>query len=46
VGGLWPAQTAPRSGRFYAMSENKEPDWLGELAKGGEALRRQVEPIA
>lgn len=27
------------------MSENREPDWLGELAKGGEALRRQVEPI-
>jgi hypothetical protein len=27
------------------MSENEEPDWLAELAKGGEALRRQVEPI-
>jgi hypothetical protein len=27
------------------MSEDKEPDWLAELAKGGEALRRQVEPI-
>ncbi len=27
------------------MSEEREPDWLAELAKGGEALRRQVEPI-
>lgn len=27
------------------MSESNEPDWLAELAKGGEALRRQVEPI-
>lgn len=27
------------------MSENEEPDWLAELAKGGEALRRQIEPI-
>jgi hypothetical protein len=28
------------------MSEdNEEPDWLAELAKGSEALRRQVEPI-
>ena len=27
------------------MSEDSEPDWLAELAKGGEALRRQVEPI-
>jgi hypothetical protein len=27
------------------MSESKEPDWPGELAKGGEGLRRQVEPI-
>ncbi len=27
------------------MSEENEPDWLAELAKGSEALRRQVEPI-
>ena len=27
------------------MSENEEPDWLTELAKGGEALRRQMEAI-
>lgn len=27
------------------MSEDEEPDWLAELAKGGEAMRRQVEPI-
>jgi len=27
------------------VSEDDEPDWLAELAKGGEALRRQVEPI-
>jgi hypothetical protein len=27
------------------MSENEEPDWLAELAKGGEAIRQQVEPI-
>jgi hypothetical protein len=27
------------------MSENEEPDWLAELAKGGEVLRRQIEPI-
>jgi hypothetical protein len=27
------------------MSEDKEPDWLGELAKGGEAMRRQMESI-
>jgi hypothetical protein len=27
------------------MSEDNEPDWLAELAEGGEALRRQVEPI-
>jgi hypothetical protein len=27
------------------MSEYEEPDWLAELAKGGEALRRQLEPI-
>ena len=27
------------------MSEDEEPDWLAELAKGSEALRRQVEPI-
>jgi hypothetical protein len=27
------------------MSEDEEPDWLVELAKGGEALRRQIEPI-
>jgi hypothetical protein len=27
------------------MSENEGPDWLAELAKGGEALRRQIEPL-
>ena len=27
------------------MSESEGPDWLAELAKGSEALRRQVEPI-
>ena len=27
------------------MSEDVEPDWMAELAKGGEALRRQIEPI-
>lgn len=27
------------------MSEDQEPDWLAELAKGGEELRRQAEPI-
>jgi len=27
------------------VSEDSEPDWLAELAKGGEALRRQVEPL-
>ncbi len=27
------------------MNENNEPDWLAELAKGGEALRRQIKPI-
>jgi hypothetical protein len=27
------------------MSEDKEPDWLAELAKGGEAMRRQMESI-
>jgi hypothetical protein len=27
------------------MNEENEPDWLAELAKGSEALRRQVEPI-
>ena len=27
------------------MNENAEPDWLAELAKGGEALRRQMESI-
>lgn len=27
------------------MSEDKEPDWLAELAKGGEALRRQMAPL-
>jgi hypothetical protein len=27
------------------MSENQEPDWLAELAKGNEALRRQMESI-
>jgi len=25
------------------MSENEEPDWLAELAKGGDAVRRQIE---
>lgn len=24
------------------MNENKEPDWLGELVKGGEALQREA----
>jgi hypothetical protein len=27
------------------VSEDNEPDWSTQLAKGGEALRRQVEPI-
>jgi hypothetical protein len=27
------------------MSENEGPDWFAELAKGGEALRRQIEPL-
>jgi hypothetical protein len=27
------------------MSEDEEPDWLAELAKGGEAARRQIEPL-
>ena len=27
------------------MNENSEPDWLAALARSGEALRRQVEPI-
>jgi len=27
------------------MNEDKEPDWLAEPAKGGEALRAQIEPI-
>ena len=27
------------------MSEDNEPDWRAELAKGGQALRRQVELI-
>jgi hypothetical protein len=27
------------------MNEENEPDWLAELAKGGDAVRRQVEPI-
>lgn len=27
------------------MNEDNEPDWLAELANGGEALRCQVEPI-
>jgi hypothetical protein len=27
------------------MSEDKEPDWLAELAKGGEALQRQAMQI-
>jgi hypothetical protein len=38
-------QQAPRSARFLHVSEDGEPDWLAELAKGGEALRRQVESI-
>ena len=25
------------------MSENEEPDWLAELAKGGDEVRRQIE---
>lgn len=29
----------------YTMNEHNDPDWLAELAKGGEALRRQVESI-
>jgi hypothetical protein len=32
-----------RSARFYIVSENKEPDWSAELAKGGEALWREAE---
>jgi hypothetical protein len=27
------------------MSEDEEPDWLAELAKGGDAMRRQIEPL-
>jgi hypothetical protein len=27
------------------MSENEQPDWLAELAKGSDALRRQMESI-
>jgi len=27
------------------VSEDKVPDWLAELAKGGEALRRQMESM-
>jgi hypothetical protein len=27
------------------MSEEREPDWLVELVKGGRAIRREVEPI-
>jgi hypothetical protein len=27
------------------VSKREEPDWLTELAKGGEELRRQIEPI-
>jgi hypothetical protein len=27
------------------MSEDNVPDWLAELAKGSEALRRQVQPL-
>lgn len=28
------------------MNEKNEPDWLAELAKGGEAVRRQIELLA
>lgn len=35
----------PRSARFLHVNEDSEPDWLAELAKGGEALRRQAESI-
>ena len=34
-----------RSARFLHVSEDEEPDWLAELAKGGEALRRQMESV-
>ena len=35
-----------RSARFLpTMSENEDQDWLAELAKGGEALRRQIEQL-
>jgi hypothetical protein len=27
------------------VSKSEEPDWLAELAKGGDAVRRQIEPI-
>jgi hypothetical protein len=27
------------------MSESKEPDWLAELAKGGEVVRREIRPL-
>jgi hypothetical protein len=27
------------------VNEDNEPDWLAELAKGGEALRRQIEAL-
>ncbi len=44
----WPLPSGERpcSARFLHVSEDSEPDWLAELAKGGEALRRQIEPIA
>lgn len=28
---------------FYTMNEDEEPDWLAELAKGGDTVRRQIE---
>ena len=30
---------------MYTMSENEEPDWLAELAKGGDAVRRKIERL-
>jgi len=30
---------------LYTMSENEEPDWLAELAKGGDAVRRKIERL-
>lgn len=44
--GLRPAAHSSGPGLdFYTMNEDNEPDWTAELAKGGEAMRRQVEPI-